>query len=493
MKGLGLSGATLGLASVVGPAFHDLDEVASSPKAFLHRSWYVKDRDYGDPTVEIDWNLMKRRDLRGFSNWDFPTMMNAYPGGPPAFQAHLHQQAEASAAKLKEVWPQYKGPTTRDSALLNAFQSFSYSNSGYVINANQFGMPTKVPAPRPQDIGMPVWQGTPEENTAILRAVFSLVGLGPMMGTTMLDEKSQNFVWEYNGKGVTGGDPKYGHRHIIFDPGITESYQTDTTFHIPASHKYVIATHNQSCDGFLRTSLSGSNASGGGENMSYARVAYAKSVVEQFIRGLGYNVAYGHDLQAAIAWDVWSGVGEHCRMSQCVGSPEVGGMMRTHAVFYTDLPLALTNPIDAGFGRFCESCGTCADTCPVGALPPRGVNKNWDSNCGQDWADDKQAGGTKTMYNMPGFKGWRCNLFACAFTPCGSACKSACPFNTIANGSFIHSLVKATVSTTPVFNSFFASMEGVLHYGKQDKDMETWWNTPDGWYIYGTNPNNLRQ
>ncbi|AMU87250.1 reductive dehalogenase [Dehalococcoides mccartyi] len=492
MKALGLGVAGIGAVSATTPVFRDLDEVASSPKAVLHRGWYVKERDYGDPTIEIDWSLMKRRDLRGYSNWDFPTLMFTYPGGPEAFQKHLHDQGTAVTAKAKEIWPEYTGPSTRTYALSNAFAASAYSNSGYVLNANQFGMKTIAPAPRPQDIGMPVWQGTPEENTAMIRAVFSLVGLGPMIGTTMLDEKSENFVWEYNGKGVTGGDAKYGNKHIIFDPNISEAYSDDTTFRIPTSHKYVIATHNLSCDEFLRTGLSGSGAYGT-EEMSYVRVAYAKSVVEQFIRGLGYNVAYGHDLQAATAWDIWSGVGEHCRMGQITGSPELGGLLRTHAVFYTDLPLELTKPIDAGFAKFCETCGTCADTCPVGAISPRGVDRNWDSNTGQDWVNDKQAGGTQVMYNMPGFKGWRCNSFACAFSPCGSACKGACPFNTIADGSFIHSIVKSTVATTPVFNSFFTSMEGILHYGKQDKDPEKWWNNPDAWHIYGTNPNNLRQ
>ena len=131
--------------------------------------------------------------------------------------------------------------------------------------------------------------------------------------------------------------------------------------------------------------------------------------------------------------------------------------------------LALTNPIDAGFTKFCETCGICAETCPVGAIPERGIDRNWDPFTGQKWSDDKQAGGTKVMYNIPGYKGWRTNLFACAFTPCACACKSNCPFNAIPDGSFVHSLVKSTVANTPLFNSFFANMEAVMHYGKQDR------------------------
>nr|UZH91641.1 reductive dehalogenase [uncultured bacterium] len=492
MKGLGLAGVTLGSAGAVIPQFHDLDELASSAKVTNKRGWWVKERDYGNPTIEIDWNLMKRRDLRGFSNWDYPSLMMAFPGGPQAFHQNSAKQEAAVTSKAEEIWPDYAGPTIKDKALASSFWASAYGHSGYCHALNQHCMPTVIPAPRPSEINVPAWQGTPEENAAMLRAVFSLVGLGPVIGTTMLDEKSQNFIWEYSGVGWTGAESGGGNKHIVLDSGITESYLDDTSFHIPTSQKYVIATHNISCDGFLRRSLAGAGFAST-EEMSYVRVAFAKSIIEQFIRGLGYNVTYGHDLQSAVAWDMWSGVGEHCRMGQIIGSPEYGGLLRTHAVFYTDLPLPVTNPIDAGFTKFCETCGICAETCPVGAIPERGINRSWDNNCGQNWADDKQAGGSTVMYNVPGYEGWRCNLFACAFTPCASACKSNCPFNAIGDGSFVHSIVKSTVATSPLFNSFFTSMEGVLHYGKQDKDPASWWNSPDEWFIYGTHPNLLRQ
>ncbi|AII58498.1 dehalogenase [Dehalococcoides mccartyi] len=505
MKGLGLGVAGIGAASATAPVFHDLDEAASSTKAVLKRGWYVKERDYGDYGIEIDWNIMKRRDQRGFPNWNFGVTMNAYPEGPQAFAALKHAGEEATAEKAKEFWPDYKGPTTRDEALGSAFEAMSYGNSGYCGNLVQGGTSTNLPAHRPEEIGMPKWQGTPEENLLMIRAVFSLVGLGPMVGVAELNEQTKKFVWDYmpfqtSARASTGPNllpaipATAGQRRIIFDDNATESYLTEDppAFHLPSAQRYVIATHNLSCDEIARRGL-GAALGGCTENMSYARVAYAKNIVEQFIRGLGYNVSYGHDMQPALAWDIASGVGEHARLGQTIGSPEYGGLMRTHAIFYTDLPLALTKPIDAGFTKFCETCGICAETCPVGAIPERGINRSWDNNCGQNWADDKMEGGTQVMFNLPGYKGWRCNLFKCAYTPCGGACKGNCPFNTIADGSFVHSIVKSTVATTPLFNSFFTSMEGILHYGKQDKDPESWWNSPDEWHIYGTHPNSLRQ
>jgi len=471
MKGLGIAGAGLGAATAVTPVFKDLDELTSSTSAHPKRAWYVKEREFGDIGIEIDWNILKRRDTRGYSYWNPVIWKQHYP----AYDMDAFQKAFDN--KTKELWPDYEGPTTRDYALKNSMYSVGLGCPHYLYNVEQFGVTLLNPAPRPDAIGMPKWQGTPEENSQMIRAAFSLIGLGPSIGVAELDEKSRRFVWEYN---------NYG-QHIIFDDDITETYRTTNppTIHIPSSHKYVIATHNMGADEILRRAPSTIGACT--ETISYARVAYAKSFVEQFIRGLGYNVVYGHSLQAAPAFDFWSGVGEHARMGQVCLSPENGAMMRTHAIFFTDLPLALTKPIDAGITKFCETCGICAESCPVGAVPPKGINRNWDSNCdGQSFDNDIENGGTEVMYNVPGYKGWRVDGFRC-LADC-NGCKGACPFNAIPDGSFIHSVVKATTSTTPLFNSFFTQMEKSMHYGKQDKDPESWWHEPSAWHVYGSNP-----
>ena len=62
MKGLGLAGAGLGVAAAASPVFHDLDELTASPTGEWKRSWWVKEREYDDPTAEVDWSMLKRLD-----------------------------------------------------------------------------------------------------------------------------------------------------------------------------------------------------------------------------------------------------------------------------------------------------------------------------------------------------------------------------------------------------------------------------------------------
>ena len=166
---------------------------------------------------------------------------------------------------------------------------------------------------------------------------------------------------------------------------------------------------------------------------------------------------YSGNLSASAPFGALSGMGQHARMADVIVSPEYGAYIRGMNRILTDLPVATTNPIDAGIARFCLTCKICAEACPFGALPMG------------DPSYDRPA--PADAY-VSGFKGWVVNYEKCPFC---AACHATCPFNSI-QASFIHGLVKATVATTPVFDSFFASMERSFHYGF--KDPESWWDLP---------------
>ena len=55
-------------------------------------------------------------------------------------------------------------------------------------------------------------------------------------------------------------------------------------------------------------------------------------------------------------------------------------------------------------------------------------------------------------------------------------CHGNCSFN-VDNASSIHDFVRATVSTTSIFNGFFWQMSKTFHYGlKEDEEKEEWWD-----------------
>ncbi|WP_303678090.1 twin-arginine translocation signal domain-containing protein, partial [Dehalococcoides mccartyi] len=61
MKSLGVVGAGLGTMSAAAPVFHDLDEVTSSTLGINKNPWWVKERDFKNPTVPIDWSKVTRQ------------------------------------------------------------------------------------------------------------------------------------------------------------------------------------------------------------------------------------------------------------------------------------------------------------------------------------------------------------------------------------------------------------------------------------------------
>lgn len=452
MKGIGLMGAGVGAAAATTPVFHDLDEVASATGATWDRPWWVSEKDHGDPTIEIDWTEVVRADWTPLHRFPYRSSQK-----PTAIYNREHYD-EFVKDRINEVNPDWTGDDVRDIALNSACGAIRFYNYYGPANKTSFLGLQKVDTP--EDNGLTKWTGEPEENLRMVRSAARLFGAMDVAALE-IDANIKKLFFSIQTNGKT----------IEFEE-VDQAYETDTKTVIPNKCKWLLVwTEVQPTELTMREpSEIGRSAT----SMSYTRIPQIFVQLQEFGRGLGYQMLGGGtgDFAPANPCGNLSGMGEHGRMCFPLISPEFGSMIRGMNRMVTDLPLSPTKPINAGINRFCKTCGICAEEgCPFDALPLG--DQDWVSQ----WPEEDQI-----EYDAPGWKGWRLNTHKC--TNC-AACQAACPFNATKH-AWLHDIVLATQSTTSLFNGFFASMEGAFSYGL--KDPKTWWdikNPP----LYGIDPN----
>jgi reductive dehalogenase len=424
----------------------------------------VSHRD--NPTVEIDWSLMQRLDQRQVNDH--------MPGrGPNATEEG--KQIRANNTAVVEAWvkerffPEWGGTTTRDIAMQAGARAASDKYSpGYGAPFNGMGI-----AKTPEELGIPKWTGTPEDNLRTIRAAFRTFGATDVACFELTQEK-RKIIFSYQQRSGELPFPLTTVRDKRIDfENVDKSYYTNEKMVIPDKARYMIVwSALMTPEVTLRegTTLGKSSTS-----LAYNRCSFINTHVIEFVRALGYEslAAYRSCMTPAAPRGILSGIGEHNRMCFPTMSPEVGMFYRTVNGILTDMPLATTRPVDAGMFKFCQSCGICSDNCPYGALP-RG-DPDWES----EFANHSIFAG-----NSPGYSGYRLDVTHC--TKCG-VCQGTCPFNSIGQ-TFLHTLVKSTVGTTSIFNSFFTAMEKSYGYGL--KNPEEWWDLSNHW-SWGFPPNFL--
>ncbi|MGI2336497.1 MAG: reductive dehalogenase [Dehalogenimonas sp.] len=468
MKGLGLAGAGLGAAAVVSPNFHDLDEVTADSKAGWKRSWWVKEGD--EPSNPIDWQLMQRLDQR---------QVNSYMPGGSNNNSEEMKALKANNTEyvlkwcIENYYPEYTGNTTRDNAmnLVSGISTSPYS-LGYAGPFDGMGL-----VKTPEQLGIPRWESTPEDNLKTLRAAFRSFGAADVACIEITPEKTRKIIWTHQQR---NGELPYPYKEIKnksyeFED-VPKAYYTDTKMVIPENCRTMIVwTALMQPEITLRE---GSPLGKSSTSLAYARSQTINTNVAEFVRALGYQSlnAFRAHMTCAAPRGILSGVGEHNRMCLPTMSPEYGMFVRTVNGILTDMPVATTKPVNAGMYKFCETCGICADSCPYGALPKG--KPSWESEFGSNHSI--HAG------NTPGYEGYRMDVTHC--TKCG-VCQGSCPFNSISQ-SWVHSFVKATSSTTALFNSFFTTMDKSFGYGL--KNPEDFWNLKEHW-SYGFPPNFIGQ
>lgn len=448
--------------------YHDLDEVMASPVGEWRRPWWVSWVD--EPTMEVDWEGMERFDATKIQQVSW----KRYVGEEKAKQ--LNREREE---KFKQwILDNKPGYTLRDRAL-----DISYGQSGSVpvtflgtwantisetkeeghfytrdVTVSRLHDPARPRPLSPEELGIPRYEGRPEENSRMIRAALRHFGAS-QVGFVELDERHRKLIYA-----VDALDGK----RLEFE-GVDKAYETEDKRVIPEKARWVIVFSLQMSEELIkrRSGLAPTAFSSSASGSAYGRARNIMDRLQTFLHVLGYQGLMGmwfNGLGIAPALGVMAGLGEMSRLNRMI-SPEYGPLQRIFKVV-TDLPLAPTKPIDAGIMRFCKTCKVCAEKCPAGTLSLE-TEPFWEP---------------VGPWNNPGHRTWYENSTSCrtwwsVSTAGCSTCFAVCPFSK-KDKSFMHRIVKATISKNPfatgLVNGFITKMDSVFGYQRQ-RDLEAWW------------------
>jgi reductive dehalogenase len=432
MKYLGLAGAGFGAASAAMPVFHDLDEVISADESNWKRPWWVKQRDFGDITQEMDWNVYDSFD---YDNFGTNAALLEYVG--PEENARLRQNRPNQEAKY--ILNDTSGYKLKDRGLYDAVsrEGLRQPFIGYrSVKSNQdYGNRADPP------VNIPKHQGTPEENMKMMRTVSKLRGAA-VAGCLLVDDKTKKFFFKSQG----------GRKTVWAD--VDDAEETKTERITPNKAKYILSLTVPMSEEMIRRMPTALAEGAVMLGYSYGRIL--NSGLSNYLWCLGYlGLGAGdNSWKCHPPMNIWSGCGEPSRMHQNYVSPELGASQRAFAIV-TDLPMAPTQPIDFGIWEYCKDCKKCAQICPNDALDRINRDPTYES----DWFP----------YNQPGQKCYEFSFAKCRqwwymiSSGCGM-CMSACPFSHKSYGT-IHDIVSSIVSVTPIFNGFLKNMDDLFGYG----------------------------
>ena len=507
MKALGIGAAgvaAVGTASSVAiPAFKDLDDMASFEHTLKpNRKWWVKEREILDPTVEVDWNTLAPAKTME-TMWVIPSWKKYVS---PAEVSALQTETTRTRNQWYAVNSSDKGENgcrMRDWQLQNAggFQNWSQNLNGY--QGSGWGGGRSLTGPATPNAwnnaayianGSAKWQGTPEENTLMLRAAMRYFG-SPQFGVIKLTSQTKKLLNDIEPGLTSMNSASFGGtwadvtptairnnkaRRIRFKDMDLSNYPPQ-----PAAQDGVTTTNGPYAEdnpddpeGYGNIWLPNGDAwilsytipmdkelfrTGQGilrivGNVSrYSQQAFIQSKLQMFLKGLGYwcagypNRAFG--LMPAQGSAILAGECEQGRSNNVVISPDYGSVCGYFSAI-TNFPLVETKPIDAGIHRFCHTCRKCANECPGEAISQE-KETSWDI------PKSKWTSGTDPSipaYSRIGKKTFWTDAPACKMVTesalsCGN-CMGTCTFNT-EDYAIIHEMVRSTVSVTSLFNSFF--------------------------------------
>ncbi|MEN8615222.1 reductive dehalogenase [Dehalogenimonas sp. THU2] len=433
MKVIGVTGAGIGATAAITPAFNDFDEMISQGVG-VKRPWWAKTVE--TPTTEIDWQNMKK-----FSEG------NTMRGKGTEYMATYIDKAEqdrraALKAEATKIHKEAKDPgyTARDYA-------FS-GNAGRGLTSN--GFENWKTASTPEKLGLPKWEGTPEENAAMVRTFLRFHGMLSVGFTKLETDTTMKLMYEYG--------PSNKEKYTFADVD-EPSYVKGVEQVYPNKCKWVITVANQESQELWKRNPYPLQV-----QIRYPRAQWIQEQFQGFMTSLGYYALSegGNGTGIAPAFGVMSGMGEMGRMNRMI-TPEWGptvGIFR----YVTDLPLPDDKPIDAGFLNFCKSCKKCAEACLEGAHSTE-TEPTWE---------------VTGPWNNPGHKAWfedsrKCRAYQSLPDSCNAGtCLAVCTFTKYEKAG-IHEVIKSVVSTTSMFNGFFRQMDDIFYHDGL-KDPASFWD-----------------
>ena len=320
------------------------------------------------------------------------------------------------------------GFSLRDYALRSCTQRYAFPTASFLGYRR---------TETPEMLGVPRWEGTPEENARMVRTVMRLLGADEVTYLE-IDVKTEQIFYhgDIDDKILRIEDsevPEEGEDYRI----IPKTFRWVITYSIKQS--YELTRRLPSMCAEVTTYV------------PYAQGPFIQDRFQDFIRTLGYTClgeVRPNALGSSTGFGVMSGLGEMSRIENQI-SPTRGGSFRVFKMV-TDLPLAPTKPIDTGVMEFCKTCKKCAEQCPAKAIPSA-TEPTW------------QIPGP---WKRKGIKGWfkadpRCITYWRQTGIACSHCYAVCPLNRPQNSSYFD-MMRSTIARTTAFNRTFRRMDDIL-------------------------------